>query len=777
MTLKRIPIARLLVVLLIPVCLAGQTPFSLDSAASYLRTIALDIGPRPMGSASERAAMEYALAKFREFGIQETGILSMRSTTRNTGRAVNTSSGTAYGVLRGKSSRVIVLGGHIDSAGPNLPGANDDGSGSAAVIELARVLAARDNESTIVFALFGGEEQGLKGSTHFVETFPMMGEVVLMIQLDMTNGSDVLIPLVGADGISAPTWLVSAAYEEASALGITSLSYPTHFLALNNAAPGGGIGSDHMPFIRKGIPAIDFTSDINDHIHTPQDTYENFTLAGLKRSGDLAYRLLERFDGGVPAPASDRYSLIQIWSTPVFVPPAALVGLLVLSIGLGVGSLIVMRRRRSEQRDRQTIPGLKLFLLVVIIQTFVWMSETLIEWIKGDRFPWYQDSSGFFLLGILAGLLGIWACARMIPVMGFSTDPYRYALRTVVALLIMVAITGLGSLELAVYPAWALGFISLAFLIRRPWIRLILWLASPVLMVRLIFSEGFGLLSRAMTLLPGGTGFEVIYHAVLILFFALWSFPTALAFMAIRFDSGTEVPTFRWFTSKLGGVATAFLFAVTVIWLSLSPSSSSLWQQQITVRQRLDADSAMGRITITSNEYLDGARLRWPSGDSLITDRVLEADLGRFVPTGEAWIKLERTPEVSGDSSARHSLLLNVAFKHRPTSFSLRYRSGPGQIRDVSTPFVHTLESNGFTIEWYGLPDSVLVIPVAFTVTGAAALEEEATATFNVPLVPVLVQKELSCTVAETEVVRRGTFGPNGWHETILKEQGKQDSR
>ena len=774
---KRIPIAPLVLALLIPVCLAGQTPFSLDSAASYLRTIAVDIGPRPMGSAAERAAMEYALAKFRHYGIQETGILTMRSTTRAMGRAVNTSSGTAYGVLRGKSSRVIVLGGHIDSADPNIAGANDDGSGSAAVIELARVLAARDNESTIVFALFGGEEQGLKGSTHFVDNFPMMGDVVLMIQLDMTNGSEVLIPLVGADGISAPEWLVSAAYEEASALGITSLSYPTHFLALNNAAPGGGIGSDHMPFLRKGIPAIDFTSDINDHIHTPQDTYENFTLTGLKRSGDLAYRLVERFDGGVPDPASDRYVLMQIWSKPVFVPPAALIGLLALTVGLGIGSLMLMRRRRTELRDHRTIPGLKLFFLVVIIQIFVWMSESLVEWIKGDRFPWYQDSSGFFLLGILAGLLGVWVCARLIPFLGFSTDPYRYALRAVVVMLILVAMTGLGSLELTAYPAWGLGLLSLAFLIRRPWIRLILWLASPVLMVRLIFSEGFGLLSRAMTLLPGGAGIEVLYHAILILFFALWSFAFALAFMAISFDSGREFPAFRWFTSAWGGIATAFLFAVTVLWLSLSPSYSSLWQQQVTVHQRLDANSASGQITVTSNEYLDGAHIRWASGDTVITDRTLEADLGRFSPPGKAWIELERTPEASDDSSGRHSLLLSVAFEHRPTSFSLRYRSGPGQIRDVSTPFVHTIESDGFTIEWYGVPDSVLVIPVAFTVTGTAALEEEATAMFSTPLVPVSVQKELTCSTVETEVVRRSTFGPDGWHETNLKNQGSEGKR
>jgi len=284
-------------------------------------------------------------------------------------------------------------------------------------------------------------------------------------------------------------------------------------------------------------------------------------------------------------------------------------------------------------------------------------------------------------------------------------------------------------------------------------------------------------LSRAVTLLPRGAGTELLYHAILVLFFTLWSFPFALGFMAIRFDSGAEFPKFQWFTSGSGGIATAFLFAATVLWLSLSSSYSPLWQQQITVRQSLDAHSGTGRITVASNEYLDGARIQWEARDTTIADRTLEADMGEFAAPGKAWISLVRSPEISGDSTRRHSLLLTVSFDRRPVSFSIRYRSGRGQIQDISTPFVHTVESDGFTIEWYGVSDSVLVIPVAFTVTGPGALEEEATATYNTPLVPVSVQKELSCSTVETEVVRRSSFGPNGWEETNVLDGARQGAR
>ncbi|MBI4417481.1 MAG: hypothetical protein HY563_01810, partial [Ignavibacteriales bacterium] len=75
---------------------SAQTPFSQDSAYAYLRVIAGDIGPRPMGSPAERAAMEFAVSKFREFGLDEAFIMPIReavSTAIQSG--VNTKSGVA----------------------------------------------------------------------------------------------------------------------------------------------------------------------------------------------------------------------------------------------------------------------------------------------------------------------------------------------------------------------------------------------------------------------------------------------------------------------------------------------------------------------------------------------------------------------------------------------------------------------------------------------------------------------------------------------------------
>ena len=102
-----------------------------------LRDLSVGIGPRPMGSPAERSALAYACASFLRSGCDTAYILPMSASSR-----ANTASGIAVGIRRGATGRMILVGGHIDSAGPEIPGADDDGSGSAVVLELALLLAA-----------------------------------------------------------------------------------------------------------------------------------------------------------------------------------------------------------------------------------------------------------------------------------------------------------------------------------------------------------------------------------------------------------------------------------------------------------------------------------------------------------------------------------------------------------------------------------------------------------------------------------------------------------
>ncbi len=414
------------------------------------------------------------------------------------GGPTNTQSGVVIGVLPGSTNRIIVLGAHIDSADPDVPGANDDGSGCAVILELARILAHHINESTIVFTLFGGEEAGLQGSRYFVDHFPDMDRVALMLQVDMANGSSLLFPTIDASGRSSPEWLVRASYEEFAKLGHRGLHFPTDFFVFMGSLPGGGVGSDHEPFLERNIPAIDFTSDARDPIHTPQDNFENFKVAGLKRSGDLIYKLVKRFDAGVPDEKTGRYFLYQVGSRPLFIPLWGLWAFIVIAFIVGISALILVRRRReiTQVTPQEKIPGLKLFVLMVIIQSCVWLSENVVALIKGVRFPWMSDITGYFGLAFLGGCIGIWVTLHLSPKLRLRHQAYPYFLRASVILALFVLLSSLSSAKLALYPSMALFLLGLAMIVRQPVLKLLFWLMSPHFMFRLFFSEGFDFLAR-----------------------------------------------------------------------------------------------------------------------------------------------------------------------------------------------------------------------------------------------------------------------------------------
>jgi hypothetical protein len=129
------------------------------------------------------AAREWVLKKFNEFAKQSEGRLTayVDTTTLTTGRRVDvpTLLGNVVGRLRGTDptdNRIFIISGHLDSRNSNemdrektAPGANDDGSGVAALIECARVMSKRSFPATILFVAFSGEEQGLLGANFMSE--------------------------------------------------------------------------------------------------------------------------------------------------------------------------------------------------------------------------------------------------------------------------------------------------------------------------------------------------------------------------------------------------------------------------------------------------------------------------------------------------------------------------------------------------------------------------------------------------------------------------------
>src|SRR4030043_1658617 len=135
--------------------LAGTRPalaadgFSREKRLEHLKVLAETIGPRPLGTPQEKAALTYFAEKLAEFGCQ----VEWQPVTEGKGMlgssALNTNSFNVIGRLPGTTPREIIVGANIDSSGPEIPGANDDGAGVAAIIETARVLAPEPHDATL----------------------------------------------------------------------------------------------------------------------------------------------------------------------------------------------------------------------------------------------------------------------------------------------------------------------------------------------------------------------------------------------------------------------------------------------------------------------------------------------------------------------------------------------------------------------------------------------------------------------------------------------------
>ena len=187
------------------------------------------------------------------------------------------------GMLEGEEDDYVIVGAHLDHVGSQadeiyFPGANDNASGSSAVLEMARdfVHSKIKPKRSIIFILFSNEETGLFGSTYFTE-HPLvpLEKVSAMINLDcIAFGDSIHI----GNGLSAPElWKITR--------GLDSL-YTKQMVT--NTWNGGG--ADATPFHQKGIPCLYFvTTNSYKHLHLPSDLPETLNQNLFEKIVRLAY--------------------------------------------------------------------------------------------------------------------------------------------------------------------------------------------------------------------------------------------------------------------------------------------------------------------------------------------------------------------------------------------------------------------------------------------------------------------------------------------------------
>ena len=271
------------------------------------------LGGRMTGSPGADSAAEYLARRFAEVGLQPSrngwfqeftvspDAPGARGGRLGTGRGRN-----VIGILPGSDPELrreaVIVGAHYDhlgggeigslspdSTGRIHNGADDNASGSAALIQIARTLAAHPPARTVVFIAFSGEELGLFGSQHYVkEPLYALDNTVAMINLDMVGRMrDRKLIVYG-----------TATATEFPAL-LDSLNW---YQGFDLRKQGDGLGpSDQSSFYLAGRPVLHLFTDLHEDYHRTTDDWQKINFEGIARVVDFTAGLASAL-GGRTAP-------------------------------------------------------------------------------------------------------------------------------------------------------------------------------------------------------------------------------------------------------------------------------------------------------------------------------------------------------------------------------------------------------------------------------------------------------------------------------------------
>src|SRR5579859_5020137 len=236
------------------------------------------------------------------FSFPDSLHLSLKVDIETTRATVN----NVLAYLPGETDEYVVLGAHYDHLGrgnfdslaPSQigqihPGADDNGSGTAGVLELARLLAPHKGQLRrgILFMSFAGEELGLLGSAEWVkEPTRPLEKAVAMLNMDMIGRIKNQKVYIGGVGTGST---LKAAVEQAQANSGVKIEY----------SPGGYASSDHTSFVTKKIPVLFFFSGLHSDYHKPSDTWEKINAEAAVRLLDMVENVSEKIAAAPERPA------------------------------------------------------------------------------------------------------------------------------------------------------------------------------------------------------------------------------------------------------------------------------------------------------------------------------------------------------------------------------------------------------------------------------------------------------------------------------------------
>jgi glutaminyl-peptide cyclotransferase len=289
-----------------PAASTAKSDFDGDRAFEYVRK-QVEFGPRPAGSAELEQTRNYMIDQLKSFGLKVTTDEFHATTPIGERKMVNVTA-----ELPGESNDVIIISSHYDTKyfkDIRFVGANDGGSSTGALMEMARVLAARKPKLTYWFVFFDGEEafcldwdechnpnpadpkttlpDHTYGSRRYVAQLigkNELGRVRAMVLLDMVGYKS--LHLGRAD--LGTGWLTDTVWRTAKELG-----YGNVFVDAEE-----GVGDDdHGPFLHAGVDSIDIIQlSTYPYWHTKDDTLDKISGKSLKVVGDAVIVSLPKIE-------------------------------------------------------------------------------------------------------------------------------------------------------------------------------------------------------------------------------------------------------------------------------------------------------------------------------------------------------------------------------------------------------------------------------------------------------------------------------------------------
>lgn len=280
-----------------------------------------DLGTRHVNSpdlpnSGVAAAYRYVRGQFDAIAAKSAGRFAVVDQPFNLNWAgISTTQRNIIGTISGNvtGGGIIVIGAHYDSISidPNdptypAPGANDDASGIAALIEMANILSQKQHRATILFVAFGAEEVGRMGSKAFINQYRSI-PFNYMLNMDIIGSStgpngqidDNHLRIFSAGPESSPSrQLARAVY------WIDFTMTPDMIIELQDIEDRIGRYSDHMSFSEAGFPAIRFIESLEDRgrQHTPQDVIGDVQATYLRRTTQSILAATVVLADGLPPP-------------------------------------------------------------------------------------------------------------------------------------------------------------------------------------------------------------------------------------------------------------------------------------------------------------------------------------------------------------------------------------------------------------------------------------------------------------------------------------------